>query len=548
VTDVARLLRGALFMTALSAATVFVLPAHLSQAAGVRVPAPDRAAQWWLAALDVRPAWQTVPGQGKGETIALLSTGVDAKHPDLVGNVTTGPDYSHSGRSAGGQFWGAEGTAAAGLIAGHGHGTGASAGIVGVAPHAKILSVRVTLEYNDPLNASDAAITRPLPDAIAAGIKYAVGRGARVIALPLDPGTLGPAATGDPAAAGGSAAERAAVAFALAHDVVLVAPAGDNGAGTGTVNFPAAYPGVIAVAATQKNGQLTPFTSTRSYVALTAPGGDLTVAAPGGGYTPIATTDMSAALTAGVAALIRSRFPHLTATQVTRAVESGHGALNAVRALNAATAIAAVHRAAPASSPAKPKPRPAARHTAASKAASRHADPGTMAGSLLRDAVIAAAILIALLTGVLVASIRWRRARAAAREDMAPAWRGSGQGRNGQGSHTKRTRAAIESGATQTRPTSPGPASAAGRPRISPIPKTGSLGSSGRAPRKQTADRPPWEVQDTGGYAAAPVPADLQDWTTSTGPMYVWNPAAASTTPPIPAPSPQPQPQPHEEP
>ncbi len=49
----------------------------------------------------------------------------------------------------------------------------------------------MTLEYDDPLNA-DAAITRRLPAAIAAGIRYAVSHGAAVIALPLDPGTLGP--------------------------------------------------------------------------------------------------------------------------------------------------------------------------------------------------------------------------------------------------------------------------------------------------------------------------------------------------------------------
>ena len=79
----------------------------------------------------------------------------------------------------------------AGLIAGHGHGAGGASGITGIAPRARILSVQVTLEYDDPLN-SDAAITQRLPAAIAAGIRYAVGHGASVIALPLDPGTLGP--------------------------------------------------------------------------------------------------------------------------------------------------------------------------------------------------------------------------------------------------------------------------------------------------------------------------------------------------------------------
>jgi len=268
VTDASRLLRGTMpFLVVLAVAAGFALPASARQpepaARAAETPAPARAAEWWLTALNVSGAWWAAPGKGAGVTIAVLSTGVDAAHPDLTGAVTTGPDYSGSGRTAGGPFWGSEGTAVASLLAGHGHGPDGTDGITGTAPGARILSVQVTLEYDDPLN-SDAAITRRLPDAIAAGIRYAVAHGAGVIALPLDPGTLGPVPAGDPAAAGGSQAERTAVAYALARGVVLIAPAGDNGAGTGTVNYPAAYPGVVAVGATARDGQLSPFTSRHS--------------------------------------------------------------------------------------------------------------------------------------------------------------------------------------------------------------------------------------------------------------------------------------------
>src|SRR6185437_3586808 len=342
----------------------------------VTSPAVTRADQWWLTALGTPAALRAAPGAGKGVTVAVLSTVVDARHPDLAGAVTAGPDFSQSGRAAGGSYWGAEGTAVASVIAGHGHGSGGRAGITGIAPGARILSLQVTLEYNDPLNA-DAAVTRRLPAAIAAGIRYAVGHGATVIALPLDPATLPAAPSGDPAA-GGSAAEKAAVSFALAHNVVLVAPAGDNGAAGDSVSYPAAYPGVIAVGATARNGQLSPFTSTRPYVALTAPGSGTTpdpaapsgmtaspaaglmAAAPDGGYEPLATSDMSAALTAGVAALIRGRYPWLTAAEVALAIEHGvtpppggnaasapagwgRGALDAGAALGAASATAAAH-------------------------------------------------------------------------------------------------------------------------------------------------------------------------------------------------------------
>src|SRR6202000_1195042 len=104
--------------------------------------------------------------------------------------VTGAPNLSGPGREKGSPYWGAEGTAVASLIAGHGHGHGRTAGITGVAPGARILSVPVPLEYDAPLTV-DAAVTQRLPAAIAAGIRYAVNHGASVIALPLDPGALG---------------------------------------------------------------------------------------------------------------------------------------------------------------------------------------------------------------------------------------------------------------------------------------------------------------------------------------------------------------------
>ncbi|HVT69439.1 MAG TPA: S8 family serine peptidase, partial [Trebonia sp.] len=320
MTGVARLLA----VLAASAAAMAAV-AGTAMPAAAEPPASSQsvtaAGEWWLAALQVPAAVRAAGTAGKGVTVAVLSTGVDGSHPDLTGTVTTGPDFAKTGRRPGGSYWGAEGTAVASLIAGHGHGRRGTEGITGVAPDARILSLQVSLEYDDPLNTA-AAVTRGLPAAIAAGIRYAVGHGATVIALPLDPGTLAAAPAGDPAA-GGSAAERAAVSYALARNVVLVAPAGDNGAGGNAVSYPAAYPGVIAVGATTRSGQLAVFSSAHGYVALTAPGaGDtpdvpvsggmsadpaagLPVAAPDGGYQTLASTDMAAALTAGVAALIR---------------------------------------------------------------------------------------------------------------------------------------------------------------------------------------------------------------------------------------------------
>jgi subtilisin family serine protease len=483
VSSLARLLRGPLpALMALAAVTVSALPANARATADTATTTDagtaaaqgrtvTRGGEWWLTALNVPGAWREAPTAGRGVTVAVLSTGVDARHPDLSGSVTEGPDLSQTGRAAGSPYWGAEGTAVASLIAGHGHGHGGEEGITGVAPGARILSVQVTLEYNDPLN-SDAAITRRLPDAIAKGIMYAVSHGATVIALPLDPGTLGSVTKGDPAAAGGSAAERAAVDFALDHGVLLVAPAGDNGAATNVDSYPAGYGRVIAVGATARNGQLSPFTSLHSYVQLTAPGSGvipvtpvrggavanpalgLTVAAPGGGYESLASTDMASALTAGVAALIRARYPQLTVAEVTQALDSGarlpaakgkaasgkttttgkkasgkpaqaeqkgrgFGELDAAVALTAAASIAAAHAAPAATSsapaqPGGPAPSPVALETMG------RSDPGRVIKTFVVVLLAGAAALSALLAAVLALTRFRRRTRSTGSPKHAP--------------------------------------------------------------------------------------------------------------------------------
>jgi hypothetical protein len=271
--------------------------------------------EWWLTSLHVTKAW--LSSRGAGVTVAVLDTGVDTNQPDLARSVITGRDYTGSGRAAGGPFWGTHGTAVASLIAGHGHGPHHGDGVVGVAPLAKILSVRVTLENKDPLLANPTVVAA-LPAAIAHGIDYAVRHGAQVIELPLDP-----AAQAGGTTTGGSPAERAAVKAALRKGVVLVAPSGDNGAGTDTINYPAAYPGVISVGAFSQGFVKAPFTNHQSYATLTAAGdGDIAANGPTA-YAKLKSTSAASAVVAGIAALIRSQFPTFTPAQVEQALTSG---------------------------------------------------------------------------------------------------------------------------------------------------------------------------------------------------------------------------------
>ena len=367
-----------------------------------------RDGEWWLSEAHVTTAWQV--SRGADVTVAVLDTGVNPDQPDLAGYVTSGPDYTGSARHPGDSYWGVHGTAMAVLIAGHGHGSGHADGIIGVAPKAKILSVRVTLEEPDPLRA-DTAMAAKLPAAIAAGIRYAANHGAKVIDLPLDPGAA--YADGNPgaaAAAGGASAERNAVAYALSKAVVLVAPAGDDGPGIGQVNYPAAYPGVISVGAFDKTFAKSQFSSRRSYVTLTAPGDGILTATPGTGYTLLSTTTAASAEVAGMAALIRSRYPALTPRQVGQALTegtryrpaggrrngSGYGTADAVGAL---TAAAKIQAAAHPKSPATP-----------SSAPPRRGQVTTHRGAtVLRDALIGGAGLLLLLSLSLAVRMSRRR-------------------------------------------------------------------------------------------------------------------------------------------
>ena len=398
-----------------------------------------RSQEWWLTELHVTKAWMST--HGAGVTVAVLDTGVDPNQPDLTGSVITGPDYTGSQQAPGGPYWGIHGTAMASLIAGHGHGAGHAEGIIGVAPAARILSVRVTLESTDPLLAN-ANVAVGLPAAIAHGIKYAVRHGAQVIDLPLDPVTI----TGAPGS-GGSPAERAAIAYALAHQVVLVAPAGDDlTLGLDPVNFPASYPGVISVGAFDSSFIKATFSSQRSYVTLTAAGAGVIAAAGPSGYTLVSSTSAASAVVAGIAALIRAQFPSFTPAQVTRALTSstiyrrrggqafgsGAGTVDAAAALAAAASINAAVTASP--SPASTAPA-----GGAPRAPAVHSTSSSLSKSLTSDAYLAGAVFVLLVLAIFGwGLLRRRRARAArlaevraaaqppARKDRQPATAPSG--------------------------------------------------------------------------------------------------------------------------
>jgi Subtilase family len=380
--------------------------------------------EWWQTSLGFMGAWAA--SQGSGVTVAVLSDGVNASQPDLAGAVTAAP-APQGAPIASGRYLGEQGTEIASLIAGRGHGPHGGAGLIGAAPEAKILSVPVTLPADDPALSQSANAAR-IPAAIAAGIRYAVQNGARVIDLPIDPGQPGSSGTGGAAAAaGGSTAEQKAINYAIKHDVVLVAPAGDDGTASDAPNYPAAYHGVIAVGAFDSAFVKPPWSSHDSYVTVTAAGVGMLTATNNGGYQTVNSTSAASAVVSGIAALIRSRYPGLTAEQVRTALTSstvyrpkdgaahgsGFGSVNAAKAM-AAAAVLSTPPAARAGADAQPPVAPAA---VAAASGTQGLGP-----QLLRAGEISGGLLALLLLLISVYAATGRRRRRGSEPPVTAQW------------------------------------------------------------------------------------------------------------------------------
>jgi subtilisin family serine protease len=322
-------------------------------------PAPARAdtvrnAQMWvLNAVDAPAAWQVTKGQGV--TVAVIDSGVNPDVSDLTGSVIPGPDLTGVGTPESNPNWGMHGTWMASLIAGHGHDGGGS-GIMGVAPMARVLSIRVITNSGDPGYAryqrqSQARHQREL----ATAIKYAISHGAGVISMSLGDGAP-------------SLPVRLALQEALNHNIVVLASSGNSGNAPGAraqghapLSFPADYPGVLSVAAVGQDGAPAGFSSDNLSVQVAAPGVQVPAQGQDGGYWLVSGTSPACALAAGVAALIRSADPALPPDLVRQAIttttsnrppggyddEVGFGTVDAAAALAAAARLSAQHLAGP---------------------------------------------------------------------------------------------------------------------------------------------------------------------------------------------------------
>ncbi|MEV4092892.1 S8 family peptidase [Streptosporangium saharense] len=312
---------------------------------GTAAPALAEAPHGWeLQVMKVRQA-QTL-AQGKGVTVAVLDTGVMANHPAFRGRVTSGPDFVGGGARPGQPYWGE-------------HGTAMASSVLNVAPQARVLSVRVIWDHEDPARKraeelakkdkkAGEAESRKWAGAVAKGIRYAVDHHAKVISMSLG--------TDEWSWVGYEEDTAAAVDYASSKGVVVVASSGNGGStdvmdldANNRVSYPAAFPSVIGVAAAGPNGARAEFSQVHTYTAIAAPGVDIYAARNTGGYRSGSGTSPAAALASGTVALMLSRNPKLTIAQIreilTRTAMKppagytlylGHGIVDAAAAVQAA--------------------------------------------------------------------------------------------------------------------------------------------------------------------------------------------------------------------
>jgi membrane-anchored mycosin MYCP len=284
------------------------------QAGARKVPSEP----WAQQRFDYEQLWKLT--RGEGVTVAVVDTGVDGSHPQLVGQVVKSVDVSKTGpRDCLGH-----GTMVAGIIDGRDQ-RDHDRPFVGIAPRAKILSVKYTNEKH-----TDGADPN-----LAKAIKVAADtKGVRVI-------NVSSTAPDTPDLA-------AAVRYAQSRDILIVAAAGnvtDQEKGRELPAYPAGYDGVIGVAAVDESGQISDFSNARTQIAVAAPGQDIISTWPGGGYASDEGTSFAAPFVSGLAALIRSFRPRLTYLQVANRIRetaegtsgagSGKGMVNPFEALTA---------------------------------------------------------------------------------------------------------------------------------------------------------------------------------------------------------------------
>ncbi|MGQ9552548.1 MAG: S8 family serine peptidase [Anaerolineae bacterium] len=255
---------------------------------------PYYAWQWNMEHVQAPKAWGVAIGDN-GPIIAVLDTGIDLAHPDLVGNLVPGWDFVNGDSSP--QDDNGHGTHVTGITAAIGNN---GLGVAGMNWKAQIMPIKIL----DQSGVGEAAKAR-------LGIHWAIDHGARVLNLSLGTYDTSPDL-------------EEAVSYALSKGAIIVAAVGNVGSASGVAKgtwiYPAAYPGVLGVGATDSSDRVADFSNQGPFVDAVAPGVYVLSTFVGNSYAYFSGTSMATPHVAGLAALIWSVRPSLTTQAVVKAI------------------------------------------------------------------------------------------------------------------------------------------------------------------------------------------------------------------------------------
>lgn len=257
-------------------------------------PADGQTIEWGISRIGADLAWTISRGadeNGIGVNVAVIDTGIDKTHPDLVDNIQGGENFVAKSffKDPDPNKWSDDnghGSHVAGTIAAVDN----IIGVVGVAPDANLWGVKV-------LDRRGSGYTSN----VIAGITWAIDNNMQVINMSLG-------------SSSDTQALHDAVDAANAAGIVVVAAAGNSGDGDGTTNkviYPAKYDSVIAVAATDENDNTPSWSSEGEEVELAAPGVGIYSTWKDGGYDTKNGTSMASPHVAGTVALMLGADPTL---------------------------------------------------------------------------------------------------------------------------------------------------------------------------------------------------------------------------------------------
>ncbi|WP_277680231.1 S8 family serine peptidase, partial [Gracilibacillus dipsosauri] len=253
------------------------------------------AQQWYLNRIQMPQAWEIEKGSSD-VTIAVLDTGINANHPDLIGRVLPGYDFVNEDNDPTDDHW--HGTFVSGIIAANVN----EVGIAGLDHFAKILPVKVA-NHNGDLTVTD----------IVEGIYYAIEQEADVINMSFSSYHT-------------SEAEQLAIQDAHEAGIVLVAASGNDS--KQEVGYPAAHPSVISVGATNQNDRIATFSNYGNSMDITAPGVDIYSTHHSEKYAKGEGTSFSAPIVSAIAGLLKAKNPEWSNTEIEWALLAGANSLS----------------------------------------------------------------------------------------------------------------------------------------------------------------------------------------------------------------------------